>query len=101
MRQVVFSLILVLSLVDSPAAFGQSANLIEEAKKEGGKVIAYGSLESEAFDAIKAAFQKKTRLELEYWRASGTKVMDRAVSEYRAGKPMMCCYSTPMLDGLS
>ena len=86
MRQVVFSLILVLSLVHSPAAFGQSANLIEEAKKEGGKVIAYGSLESEAFDAIKAAFQKKTQLELEYWRASGTKVMDRAVSEYRAGK---------------
>ena len=69
MRQVVFSLILVLSLVDSPAAFGQSANLIEEAKKEGGKVIAYGSLESEAFDAIKAAFQKEN--------PTGTRILAR------------------------
>ncbi len=86
MRQAVLSLVLLLFFLQSPMAFGQNANLIEEAKKEGGKVIAYGSLESEAFDAIKAAFQKKTRLELEYWRASGTKVMDRAVSEYRTGK---------------
>jgi len=67
--------------------FAQSASLIEAAKKDSGKVIAYGSLESEAFDAVKAGFEKKTGLELEYWRASGTKTMDRAVSEYRSGKP--------------
>ncbi|HMF48125.1 MAG TPA: hypothetical protein VK603_05750, partial [Candidatus Saccharimonadales bacterium] len=78
--------LLLLLFVQAPAAFGQNASLIEDAKKEGGKVVAYGSLESEAFDAIKAAFEKKTRLQLEYWRASGTKVMDRAVSEYRTGK---------------
>ena len=68
--------------------FAQSAGLIEAAKKEGGKVIAYGSLESEAFDAVKAGFEKKTGLQLEYWRASGTKTMERAVSEYRSGKPL-------------
>src|SRR5215510_4101071 len=82
------SLILVVFLVPLHPASGQNATLIEEAKKEGGRVIAYGSLESEAFDAVKAAFQKKTGLELEYWRASGTKVMDRAISEYRSGKPL-------------
>jgi len=82
------SLILVVFLVPLHPASGQNATLIEEAKKEGGKVIAYGSLESEAFDAVKAAFQKKTGFELEYWRASGTKVMDRAISEYRSGKPL-------------
>ena len=82
------SLILIVFLVPLHPASGQNATLIEEAKKEGGKVIAYGSLESEAFDAVKAAFQKKTGLELEYWRASGTKVMDRAISEYRSGKPL-------------
>jgi iron(III) transport system substrate-binding protein len=79
------SLLFLFFLSQSPAAFGQNASLIEEARKEGGKVVAYGSLESEAFDAIKAAFQKKTGLALEYWRASGTKVMDRAMSEYRTG----------------
>ena len=77
--------LLFLFFLLQPPAFGQSASVIEEARKEGGKVVAYGSLESEAFDAIKTAFQKKTGLALEYWRASGTKVMDRAMSEYRNG----------------
>jgi iron(III) transport system substrate-binding protein len=75
-------------LAFSAELFAQSAALIEAAKKEGGKVVAYGSLESEAFDAVKAGFEKKTGLELQYWRASGTKTMERAVSEYRSGKPL-------------
>jgi iron(III) transport system substrate-binding protein len=75
-------------LAFSAELFAQSAGLIEAAKKEGGKVVAYGSLESEAFDAVKAGFEKKTGLELQYWRASGTKTMERAVSEYRSGKPL-------------
>ena len=75
-------------LAFSAELFAQSAGLIEAAKKEGGKVVAYGSLESEAFDAVKAGFEKKTGLQLEYWRASGTKTMERAVSEYRSGKPL-------------
>ncbi len=86
MLRFILSLAVLFFLVSSLAVFAQQANLVKEAKREGGKVVAYGSLESEAFDAIKAGFQKKTGLELEYWRASGTKVMDRAVSEYRAGK---------------
>jgi len=75
-------------LAFSAELFAQSAAVIEAAKKEGGKVVAYGSLESEAFDAVKAGFEKKTGLQLEYWRASGTKTMERAVSEYRSGKPL-------------
>ena len=75
-------------LAFSAELFAQTAGLIEAAKKEGGKVVAYGSLESEAFDAVKAGFEKKTGLELQYWRASGTKTMERAVSEYRSGKPL-------------
>jgi iron(III) transport system substrate-binding protein len=75
-------------LAFSAELLAQTAGLIEAAKKEGGKVVAYGSLESEAFDAVKAGFEKKTGLELQYWRASGTKTMERAVSEYRSGKPL-------------
>lgn len=72
----------------SAPAFGQDAKLIEAAKKEGGKVVAYGSLESNVLEASKRIFEKKTGLTLDYWRASATKVMDRAMSEYRAGKPL-------------
>jgi iron(III) transport system substrate-binding protein len=77
---------LILAALGQAPALGQDAKLIEAAKKEGGRVTAYGSLESEIVDAIKKAFRQKTGLELDYWRASATKVMDRAVSEFRAGR---------------
>jgi len=67
--------------------FAQDAKLIDAAKKESGKIIAYGSLESNTVEPIIEAFNKKTGLSVEYWRASATKVMDRALSEVRAGKP--------------
>src|SRR4030095_1029651 len=66
----------------------QDGKLVEAAKKEGGKVVVYGSIENDTMDLISAAFKKKTGLEVEYWRAASTKVMDRVVSEYRAGKPL-------------
>jgi iron(III) transport system substrate-binding protein len=66
----------------------QEAKLIEAAKKEGGKVVVYGSIENDTMDLISAALKKKAGLETEYWRASATKVMDRVISESRAGKPL-------------
>src|SRR5438067_11784626 len=68
-------------------AYSQSAQLIEAAKKEG-KTAVYGSLESDTGDAVFKLFKKKTGIEVDYWRAAATKVMDRALSEYRAGKPL-------------
>jgi iron(III) transport system substrate-binding protein len=65
----------------------QDAKLIEAAKKEG-KVVVYGSLESDTTDTITKSFTKRTGIGVEYWRASATKVMDRAMSEHRAGKPL-------------
>ena len=76
------------ALLTASPAFSQNTELIQAAKKEGGKVVAYGSLESDAVDALGKAFHEKTGLTLEYWRASATKVMDRVLSEYRAGKPL-------------
>jgi iron(III) transport system substrate-binding protein len=74
-------------LVCGSSAFGQDANLLEAAKKEG-KVVVYGSLDMDGMEAVEKAFEKKTGLNLEYWRASATKVLDRALSEYRAGRPL-------------
>lgn len=66
----------------------QDAKLIEAAKKEGGKVVVYGSIENDTMDLIGAAFKKKTGLDVEFWRAASTKVMDRVLSETRTGKPL-------------
>jgi iron(III) transport system substrate-binding protein len=81
-------LLAAFALLTSRPAFGQSAELIQAAKKEGGKIVAYGSLESDTTEAVGKAFREKAGLTLEYWRASATKVMDRVLSEYRAGKPL-------------
>ncbi len=81
--------LIFLMLVMVPvAAHAQDTARIDAAKKESGAIIAYGSLESNTVEPIIDAFKKKTGLTVEYWRASATKVMDRALSEFRAGKPM-------------
>ena len=85
-RQSIFALFISLSIWFNAA--GQDAKLIEQAKKEGGKPIVYGSLESFTVEPIAEAFQNKTGIAVEYWRASATKVMDRALSETRAAKPL-------------
>ena len=70
------------------AAPAQEPPLIDAAKKEGGKVVVYSSMESSISDGIAVGFKKKTGLEMEYWRGSSTKVLDRALNEHRAGKPL-------------
>ena len=62
----------------------QDAKLIEAAKKEGGKVVVYGSIENDTMDLIGAAFKKKTGLDIEFWRAASTKVMDKLPPMARA-----------------
>jgi iron(III) transport system substrate-binding protein len=69
------------------SVYSQSTSLIDAGKKEG-KAVIYGSLESDTAGAVFKVFKQKTGIEVEYWRASATKVMDRALSEYRAGKPL-------------
>jgi len=89
MLKTINALILLLAAMILGAApvFSQSASLVAAGKKEG-KAVVYGSLESDSAGAIFDAFKKKTGIEVEYWRASATKVMDRALSEYRAGRPL-------------
>ena len=69
------------------AGFAQDKQLIDAAKKEGGKVVVYGSLENDTMDLLAAAFKKKTGLDVDYWRDSANKVTDRVSAESRAGKP--------------
>lgn len=79
-------LLLFFILFSLPASiFGQDARLIAVAKKEG-KVVVYGSLESDIMDEIRKSFQKQVGIPMDYWRASGASVTDRALSEYKTGK---------------
>ena len=83
-----------LLILVAPSAFGQTATLIEAAKKEGGKVIVYTSMETFTADALQKAFQSKTGLQMEYWRGGSTEVIDRVLSEHRVGKPIFDVVAT-------
>lgn len=83
-----------LIFANAPIAFGQSAQTVAAGKKEGGKVIVYTSMETFTADALKAAFEKKTGLQMEYWRGGSTEVMDRVLAEHRVGKPVFDVVAT-------
>ncbi len=63
----------------------QDAKLIAEGKKDG-KVVIYGSMETDIFDGVQQGFEKKTGIKVDYWRAAGATVLERASSEKRANK---------------
>ena len=76
---------LIVSLIAPAGLFAQSAN-IDIAKQEA-KVVVYAALPPEFMKAINDPFEKKYGITVEYWRASATGVLDRALNEWRVGKP--------------
>jgi iron(III) transport system substrate-binding protein len=63
----------------------RDARLLAEAKKQG-KVVIYTSLNLKDSVPITEAFEKKTGVKVQLWRASSEKVLQRAVTEARAGR---------------
>src|SRR5688572_17828084 len=59
---------------------------VDAAKKEG-KIVVYGAQVPQAMKPLHAAFEKKHGIQVDYWRGSSTKVSERALTEWRAGKP--------------
>jgi ABC-type Fe3+ transport system substrate-binding protein len=66
-------------------ALAQAVNV--EAARKDGKVIVYGAQVPQAMKPLHAAFEKKYGIAVEYWRGSSTQVSERALTEWRAGKP--------------
>jgi iron(III) transport system substrate-binding protein len=58
-----------------------------DAAKQEGKVVVYGAQVPQAMKTLHAAFEKKYGIKVEYWRGSSTQVSERALTEWRAGKP--------------
>ena len=69
-------------------AAAQTPQMSSSAKKDGGKVIVYTSMETFTADALKKAFEAKTGIQMEYWRGGSTEVLDRSLAEFRVGKPL-------------
>lgn len=81
-RRVILSIVLILSWSSAEA---QQVNV--EAAKKDGKVVVYGSVVPQAMDGLNKGFEKKYGIPVEYWRGDSTKVMDRALTEWRTGRP--------------
>jgi iron(III) transport system substrate-binding protein len=59
--------------------------VLAAAKKEG-KVVVYTSLNTKDSVPISEAFEKKYGVKVDLWRSSSEKVLQRAVTEFRAGR---------------
>lgn len=59
---------------------------VEAARKES-KIVLYGTVVPQAMDPIFKSFEKKYGIKVEYWRAAANAVADRAINEWRAGRP--------------
>lgn len=68
-------------------ALAQDAKLLAQAKTEA-KVVIYGSMEQDIFEGVRQAFEKKAGISVDYWRASGAAVLERVITERKAGKPL-------------
>jgi iron(III) transport system substrate-binding protein len=63
----------------------RDAKVLAAARKEG-KVVVYTSLNTKDSVPISEAFEKKYGVKVELWRSSSEKVLQRAVTEARAGR---------------
>ncbi len=78
-------LLLMLPAIFSERTYGQTADLIAAAKKEG-EVTVFGSLENDVAAAINKGFEAKHGIKTNYFRGSSTVIIDRITSEHRTGK---------------
>ena len=82
---VVLGVVAAGAMTYSRVAFAQAGN-VDAAKKEA-KVVVYGSVPPQSLEGLHQAFKKKYGIDVEYWRGSSTQVSERALTEWRAGKP--------------
>jgi iron(III) transport system substrate-binding protein len=89
-NQIARYLLIVAVAVSSAALFCRSVSAqpvnVDAAKKEG-KVVVYGSVPPQAMEGLHQGFKKKYGIDVEYWRGSSTQVSERALTEWRAGRP--------------
>jgi len=78
--------ILVMILIIGVPEIQAQGDLVALAKKEG-RVVVYGSQESDVFGVAQKIYEAKYGIPVEYFRAAANGVLDRVLTEVRAGKP--------------
>ena len=78
--------LLVCSLLPSIGAAQVTPELIDAARKEG-EVMLYGAITVNISKAIGDAFEKRYGIKLRHWRGDATELINRSLTEARAGKP--------------
>src|ERR1043166_6170384 len=86
MRATEFAVLFGLLLVHLLCRNAQAQTPDIDAAKKDGSVTVYGSVVPQSMQ-INAGFEKRYGIRVEYWRADSTNIMDRALTEWRAGKP--------------
>jgi iron(III) transport system substrate-binding protein len=76
---------LMFTIAWSTPLFAQAVD-IDAAKKEG-KVVVYAAVPPQTMKVINDPFEKKYGIRVEYWRASTTGILERALNEWRIGQP--------------
>ena len=73
----------------SPSAGGAAtgaAGDLAAARREG-RVVVYGSMESPIFESIQQVYKSKYGIPVEYYRLATNRLLDRVLTEVRAGRP--------------
>jgi iron(III) transport system substrate-binding protein len=88
--------------VSAYAGADRMQKIVEGAKKEG-ELNIYTSAQSDDMGALVSAFEKKYGVKVSVWRSSSEKVLQRAVTEARAGRHTMDVAETngPELESMS
>jgi len=82
------ALLFGLTLIIAQSSHGQiTPQLIEAARKEG-EVAFYGALPVNIVKPISDAFEKKYGVAVKHWRGDATEIVNRVLTEARAGRPM-------------
>ena len=86
----------------SLAAFAQDAALVDRAKKEG-TVTVYTSLAPTESQPMAEAFERKYGIKVELWRSQSERVVQRVVSEAKAGRNTVDVVATngPEMEALA
>jgi iron(III) transport system substrate-binding protein len=77
----------VICVVAGTAAAQVTPEVIDGAKKEG-EVMLYGAVTVNASKEIGDLFEKKYGVKLKHWRGDATEIVNRVLTEARAGRPI-------------
>jgi ABC-type uncharacterized transport system YnjBCD substrate-binding protein len=87
MRKGLIALLALFVVGPATPGFGQiTPELIDAAKKEG-EVVFYGAITVNSSKRIAELFEKKYGIKMKHWRGDATEIVNRAVTEARAGRP--------------